>query len=297
MGKEKATELDTMYVRAHTLIEALPYIQQFHKKIIVIKYGGSAMVDDDLRLMIMKDIALLKYVGILPVIVHGGGPAINQMLNRVGVESTFHSGMRITDEKTLEITEMVLAGKVNKELVRLLQLQGVNAVGITGKDGNLFTARRRTDTEIDLGLVGEIYKVDPRLLFSLFDSGFVPVVAPISMDTQGVTYNINADEAAVAVASSLEAEKLIFLTDVPGILRTVGDTESRISHLTADEAEELLMDGTVSGGMMPKLRCAVQAVRGNTSAVHIIDGEQSHALLLEILTAEGVGTLISRKNP
>lgn len=283
---------EDIHLRARTLIEALPYIQKFHSKVMVIKYGGSAMVNDDIRLMIMQDIALLKYVGVLPVIVHGGGPAINQMLERVGIESRFHSGLRITDEKTLEITEMVLAGKVNKELVRLLQLQGVNAVGITGKDGNLFTACRRKNGDNDLGLVGEIKKVDTRLLLSLLENGFVPVIAPISMDANGTTFNINADDAAVAAATALEAEKLIFLTDVPGILRKTGDPTSRISRLNADEAEQLLADGTISGGMMPKARCAIEAVRDKTHTVHIIDGEQAHSILLEVFTSEGVGTLV-----
>lgn len=296
MGDNRAPLPDNINLRAHTLIEALPYIQKFHGKIMVIKYGGSAMIDEELRRMIMQDIALLKYVGILPVIVHGGGPAINQMLRRVGVESKFHQGLRITDESTLEITEMVLAGKVNKELVRQLHLQGVPAVGITGKDGNLFTARRQVNESADLGLVGEITAVDPKLLYSLFENGFIPVIAPVSMNAEGTTFNINADDAAVAVASALKAEKLFFLTDVPGVLRNLDDPKSRISRMNADEAETLLDDGTISGGMVPKIRCAIQAVRGNTHTVHIIDGEISHSLLLEVFTSEGVGTLIYESN-
>lgn len=278
--------------RAHTLIEALPYIRQFSGKTVVIKYGGSAMTNADLRGRIIQDIALLKYVGIRPLLVHGGGPAINELLLQVGVESRFENGLRVTDASTMEITEMVLAGKVNKELVRLLQLHGVGAVGLTGKDGGLLTAVKMENEQTDLGYVGRIESVHTRILEVLFNSDFVPVVAPVSADQQGTTFNINADDAAVAIAAALKAEKLLFLTDVPGILRSVEDPDSRISSLTSAEAYELIRTATVTGGMVPKVRCAAQAADSGVSATHIIDGNMPHALLLEILTSEGVGTLI-----
>jgi acetylglutamate kinase len=278
--------------RAHTLIEALPYIQKFSGKTVVIKYGGSAMTDADLRGRIIQDIALLKYVGLRPLLVHGGGPAINAMLQQLGVKSRFENGLRITDAATMEITEMVLAGKVNKELVRLLQMHGVSAVGLTGKDGQLLTAGKMKSDGADLGFVGRIEAVDTRVIEVLFEGGFVPVVAPVSSDKDGTTYNINADDAAVAIASALAAEKLLFLTDVPGILGTVEDPSSRISSIHSSEAYELIRNGTVAGGMVPKVRCAAQAAESGVAATHIIDGNMPHALLLELLTSEGVGTLI-----
>ncbi len=293
MKSEKSIPIqDEYHLRVHTLIDALPYIRKFSGKIIVVKYGGSAMINEELRAGIIQDISLLKYVGLLPVIVHGGGPAINSMLTRLGVKSSFVQGLRVTDEPTMEVTEMVLSGKVNKDLVGLLSLQGLSAVGITGKDGTLFTARKRVNFENDLGLVGEISEVNPHLLRTLLEHDFVPVIAPVSMGLDGTTYNINADDAAVAVASTLKAEKLIFLTDVPGILENVGDPSSRISRLTTSRLETLMEEGTVSGGMVPKTRCAVEAIRGGAHAVHIIDGNLPHSLLLEILSSEGVGTVV-----
>lgn len=291
--KDKNLQTNGSYaLRVHTLIEALPYIRSFSGKILVVKYGGSAMVDKDLRRSIIQDISLLKFVGLLPIIVHGGGPAINSMLKRVGVESRFVNGLRVTDEQTMEITEMVLSGHVNKDLVRLLRLQGLNAVGITGKDGSLFTAVKNTSSGEDLGLVGEIVGVNPGILRTLLESDFVPVVAPISMDDNGTTYNINADDAAVALAISLKAEKLVFLTDVPGVLRNTDDPDSRISRIGTEKLESLMENGTITGGMVPKTRCAVEAVRGGTRNAHIIDGNLPHSLLLETLSDEGVGTLV-----
>lgn len=291
--EDKNPEINGSYaLRVHTLIEALPYIRRFSGKIVVVKYGGSAMVDKDLRGSIIQDISLLKFVGILPIIVHGGGPAINSMLKQVGVESRFVNGLRVTDDQTMEITEMVLSGHVNKDLVRLLQLQGLNAVGISGKDGRLFTVVKNTSLEEDLGFVGEIAGVNPGILRTLLENDFVPVVAPVSMDDEGTTYNINADDAAVALAVGLKAEKLVFLTDVPGVLRNTEDPDSRISRIGTGELEALMKDGTISGGMVPKTRCAVDAVRGGTRTVHIIDGNLPHSLLLETLSEEGVGTLV-----
>lgn len=286
------TEQKSFRERAHTLIEALPYIRRFNGKRIVIKYGGSAMTNADLRGRIIEDIALLKYVGLHPLLVHGGGPAINELLRQVGVESRFENGLRVTDASTMELTEMVLAGKVNKELVRLLQLHGVGAVGLTGKDGGLLTAVKMQNETADLGFVGRIESVDTRILEVLFENDFVPVVAPVSPDNSGTTFNINADDAAVAIAAALKAEKLLFLTDVPGILRSVTDPASRISSITSGEARELIRNKTVAGGMVPKVRCAAEAADSGVSAIHIIDGNMPHALLLEILTSEGVGTLI-----
>ena len=288
----KTTFYNGFRERAHTLIEALPYIRRFSGKTIVIKYGGSAMTNADLRDRIIQDIALLKYVGLRPLLVHGGGPAINELLSQVGVESRFENGLRVTDAATMELTEMVLAGKVNKELVRLLQLHGVGAVGLTGKDGRLLRAEKMKSEKADLGFVGRIESVDTRILEVLFESDFVPVVAPVSADAKGTTFNINADDAAVAIAAALKAEKLLFLTDVPGILRSVEDPSSRISSISSTEARELIRNQTVAGGMVPKVRCAAEAADSGVTATHIIDGNMPHALLLEILTSEGVGTLI-----
>ncbi len=287
---------ETIQSSAHTLIEALPYIRKFSGKTVVIKYGGSAMTDEGLRGRIIQDIALLKYVGLRPLLVHGGGPAINAMLQKVGVESRFENGLRITDSATMEITEMVLAGKVNKELVQLLQLHGVDAVGLSGKDGGLLNAVKRDSKNGDLGFVGSIKGVNTRILEVMFENGFVPVIAPVSADQNGTTYNINADDAAVAIASALKAEKLLFLTDVPGILRSVDDPKSRISRVNSSEAYELIRCGTVSGGMVPKVRSAARASEQGVSATHIIDGNMPHALLLELLTSKGVGTLIEAES-
>ncbi|MFO7850392.1 MAG: acetylglutamate kinase [Spirochaetia bacterium] len=291
--------MKTSIEKAEILREALPYIRRFSGATVVIKYGGSAMKDPELLEKTTGDIALLKYVGMQPVVVHGGGPAINEMLKRVGVESTFRNGLRVTDEATMEITEMVLSGKMNKRLVRELCLHGVEAVGITGEDGGLFTADPkksggRSGNE-DLGLVGDIVSVNPRLVKVLLSEGFVPVIAPVSMGRDGTTYNINADDAAVAAAGALKAEKLVYLSDVPGILRNPEDPESLITTVSREEVEALVSDGTVSGGMVPKVTCALHAVDEGVGSVHILDGGISHSLLLEVFTQEGVGTLISNK--
>lgn len=291
--------MKTSIEKAAILREALPYIRRFSGATVVIKYGGSAMKDPDLLEKTTGDIALLKYVGMQPVVVHGGGPAINEMLERVGVESTFLNGLRVTDEATMEITEMVLSGKMNKRLVRELCLHGVEAVGITGEDGGLFTASPRThaggDTGNELGFVGEITSVNPRLVHVLLSEGFVPVIAPVSMGIDGTTYNINADDAAVAAAGALKAEKLVYLSDVPGILRDPEDPESLITSVSRQEVEALVSEGTVSGGMVPKVTCALHAVDAGVGSVHILDGRIPHSLLLEVFTQEGVGTLITKE--
>ncbi|MFP4268222.1 MAG: acetylglutamate kinase [Spirochaetaceae bacterium] len=292
--------MKTSIEKAEILREALPYIRRFSGATVVIKYGGSAMKDPELLEKTTGDIALLKYVGMKPVVVHGGGPAINEMLERVGVKSTFLKGLRVTDEATMEITEMVLSGKVNKRLVRELCLHGVDAVGITGEDGGLFTATPRKDAggnsgAGDLGFVGDITSVNPRIIEVLLCENFIPVIAPVSMSMDGTTYNINADEAAVAAAGALKAEKLVYLSDVPGILRDPEDPESLITAVTRTEVEALVSEGTVSGGMVPKVNCALHAVDAGVGSVHILDGRIPHSLLLEVFTQEGVGTLISRE--
>lgn len=289
--------MKTVIEKAEILREALPYIRRFSGATIVIKYGGSAMKDPALLEMTSGDIALLKFVGLNPVVVHGGGPAINDMLERVGVESEFHNGLRITNEATMEITEMVLTGKVNKRLVRALSHHGVESAGLTGEDGGLLTAvpKGGEGNGPDLGLVGEIRSVRTRLLQVLLAEEYVPVVAPVSVGTDGKVYNINADDAAVAIASALEAEKLVYLSDVPGILRDPEDIDSLLTSVSESEARELIGNGTVSGGMVPKLECAIRAVGGGVGSVHILDGRLSHSLLLEIFTEEGVGSLITKE--
>lgn len=280
--------------KARILREALPYIRRFSGSTVVIKYGGSAMSDPELLEKTTGDIALLKYVGLKPVVVHGGGPAISDMLKRLGVQTEFRDGLRVTDEATMETTEMVLAGKINKRLVRELNLHGVEAAGLTGVDGNLFSAEKKgtQEGESDLGLVGRIRNVRPRLLQVLISEGYVPVIAPVSAGEDGTSYNINADDAAVAVAAALQAEKLVYLSDVPGVLKDPGDENSLVASLSRDEAVSMIEEGTISGGMVPKISCALEAVDGGVHSVHILDGRLSHSLLLEVFTPEGIGTVI-----
>ncbi len=288
--------MNTVTEKARILREALPYMRKFSGSTVVIKYGGSAMQDPELLEKTTGDIALLHYVGIKPVIVHGGGPAISEMLERLGIESRFHNGLRVTDEATMEVTEMVLSGKVNKRMVRELSLHGLDAVGISGEDGGLFSVQARgtnsNSPSPELGYVGEIRSVNTKLLQVLIDAGCLPVLGPVSMAADGTTFNINADDAAVAVAAALKAEKLVYLSDVPGVLKDKDDPDSLIASLFTTEAEELIQTGTVSGGMIPKVECALQAVSAGVGSVHILDGRMPHALLLEVFTEEGVGTLI-----
>lgn len=283
-------------VKAAVLAEALPYIRRFHGKTVVIKYGGNAMTDDHLKQSFARDIILLRLVGILPVVVHGGGPQIESLLSKVGKKGEFIQGMRVTDNETMDIVEMVLAGQVNKEIVELINHAGGKAVGLTGQDGGLIRARKMmvkadsgSQEVLDLGHVGEIESVDPAIIHSLLASGFVPVIAPIGSGREGETYNINADLVAGKIAEILKAEKLILMTNTPGVLDKDGHL---LTGLSAREIDALFADGTISGGMLPKISSALEAARSGVHSVHIVDGRVPHCLLLEILTNEGVGTMI-----
>ena len=290
---------------ARVLIEALPYIQRFSGKIVVIKYGGNAMDSEELQNSFARDVVMLKAVGLRPVVVHGGGPQIGDLLSRLGKESRFIQGMRVTDTETMDVVQMVLGGLVNKQIVNLIHRNGGRAIGLTGKDGELIRARKMTlapeqvddpalkaSEIIDLGHVGEVQGIDTRVLDMVLDSDFIPVIAPIGVDEQGQSYNINADLVAGKVAEVLRAEKLILLTNVAGLK----DKEGRIlTGLSAERVKELIADGTIFGGMLPKIDCALSAVQNGVASSHIIDGRVAHAVLLEILTDRGIGTLITRK--
>jgi acetylglutamate kinase len=284
--------------KAHTLSEALPYIQRFFDKTIVIKYGGNAMTDPKLQEGFARDVVLLKLVGMNPVVVHGGGPQINDMLKKVGKKGEFIQGMRVTDEETMDVVEMVL-GKVNKDIVNLINRYGGKAVGLTGQDGSFIRAEKMLLESIeepgkmlDIGLVGDINKIDPSIITFLDSGDFIPVIAPIGVSPDGETLNINADVVAGKLAEVLRAEKLVLLTNTPGVLDQKGNL---LTGLTPKQIDELVADGTLSGGMLPKISSALDAARGGVKSVHIIDGRVEHALLLEILTEEGVGTLIKSK--
>jgi acetylglutamate kinase len=282
--------------KAAVLAEALPYIRRFHGRTIVIKYGGNAMTDAQLKDSFARDIVMLKLVGINPVVVHGGGPQIEQLLQRVGKKGEFIAGMRVTDEETMDIVEMVLAGQVNKEIVELINRAGGKAVGLTGQDGGLVRAKKmmvdspdQPGTQLDIGQVGVIETIDPSVIQTLSANGFIPVIAPIGSGQSGETYNINADLVAGKVAEVLKAEKLILMTNTAGVLDKAGNL---LTGLTAKRIDELFADGTISGGMLPKISSALDAAKGGVNAVHIIDGRVDHALLLEIMTDLGVGTMI-----
>ncbi len=288
--------LSSAKVKAKILAEALPYIQRFHGKTIVIKYGGNAMIEENLKEGFARDVVLLKLVGMNPVIVHGGGPQINDMLKRVGKQGEFIQGMRVTDAETMDVVEMVLGGLVNKDIVNLINRHGGLAVGLTGKDGSFIRAKKmlmqdkeRVGEWIDIGQVGEIESINPDLIALLETRDFIPVIAPIGVGKNGESYNINADLVAGKLASVLRAEKLILLTNTPGVLDKNGDL---LTGLTAQRVDELFADGTISGGMMPKIGSALDAVKSGVKSCHIIDGRVEHGLLLEVLTDEGVGTLI-----
>jgi len=286
-------------LKAGVLAEALPYIQRFHDRTIVIKYGGNAMTDENLKQCFARDVVLLKLVGMNPVVVHGGGPQIDELLRRVGKKGEFIQGMRVTDRETMDVVEMVLGGQVNKEIVSLINQHGGKAVGLTGKDGNLIRAKKLLMANkdnpgdlLDIGQVGEIVSIDPSLI-ALLDSGdFIPVIAPIGVGAAGETYNINADVVAGKIAEILKAEKLILLTNTPGVLDQSGKL---LTGLTPKDIDAMVADGTLSGGMLPKIASALDAARSGVKSVHIIDGRVEHALLLEILTDQGVGTLIKSK--
>lgn len=277
--------------KAEILIEALPYIQRFNRKTIVIKYGGSAMIDDELKKNVIEDAVLLKLVGFKPVIVHGGGREISRWVEKVGMKPEFINGFRVTDEDTMELAEMVLA-RVNKELVAMVQSLGVKAAGICGKDGGLLKVDRKYSDGKDIGFVGDIKEVDIKIIEDLLDDDFLPIVFPVGMDDSFRTYNINADEAAGAIAKALKAEKLAFLSDVEGVRRNADDPDSVISELYVHEAEEMIKTGAIRGGMLPKISNCIDAIESGVSRVHIMDGRIPHSLLLEIFTNKGIGTAI-----
>lgn len=280
--------------KASVLVEALPYIREFSGKTIVIKYGGSAMEDPAIRRLTAEDVVLMKYVGINPVIVHGGGPEITRTLKRLNLESRFHGGLRITDNAAVEAVEMVLAGTVNKDIVTLINQAGGDAVGLSGKDGNLLHAQKlETEDGVDLGNVGEIVSVHYKIIDVLCHADMIPVVAPIATDHEGRTWNVNADTAAGEIAASLTAEKLIFLTDQPGLLRKQDDESSLIRQLRYKEVEELTEHGVIAGGMIPKIDACHKALDYGVRRTHIIDGRVPHALLVEIFTQAGLGTLVT----
>ncbi len=284
-------EMDQVMQKASVLVEALPYIQKFNRKIIVVKYGGSAMSNEELQRNVIQDVTLLKLVGFKPIIVHGGGKAISKWVGKVGKEARFVNGLRVTDEETMEIAEMVL-GRVNKNLVTMVEELGVKAVGISGKDGGLLRVDKKYADGQDIGFVGDVKAVDPKVIYDLLEKDFLPIVAPIGLGGDFQTYNINADDAACAIARAVGADKLVFLTDIEGLYRDINDKSSFISRLTAGAAEELIRGGVIGGGMLPKLNNCTSAIRNGVNRVHILDGRIPHCLLLEIFTNEGIGTAI-----
>ena len=289
--------------KAAVLVETLPYIKEFYGKRVVIKYGGSAMASDKLKEAIMKDIVLMKYVGMKPIVVHGGGPAVNRMLERVGIKSAFVNGLRVTDEQTMEIVQMVLAGSINKDIVTLLNSHGAKAVGLCGKDSVLLRVERQFvkvndgsgSVDIDIGLVGQVREVDTEILDVLTDNGFIPVIAPIGTGPGGRSYNVNADYAASAIAGAVKADKLVLLTDVEGIMDSRGGEEKLVSSVNRQEAARLMEEGVITGGMIPKVQCCLEALEKGVGRIHIINGTVMHSLLLEIFTESGIGTMIENK--
>lgn len=284
-------KIEKYLAKAEVLIEALPYIQRFNRKVIVVKYGGSAMVDEELKKRVIEDVTLLKLVGFKPIIVHGGGKEISSMVTRLGMEPKFVNGLRVTDAETIEIAEMVL-GKVNKSLVQLVESLGVRAIGISGKDGALLKVNKKYSDGEDIGFVGEIKEVNTQIIWDLLEKDFLPIVCPIGLDDEFNTYNINADDAACAIAQAMQAEKLAFLTDIEGVYKDPKDPETLIQVLPVSEAEKLMDEGYIGGGMLPKIQNCIDAVNSGVSKVHILDGRIPHCLLLEIFTNKGIGTAI-----
>ncbi len=279
--------------KAEILIEAIPYVRKFAGETVVIKYGGSAMIDERLKKAVIKDVAMLKYLGLKPIIVHGGGKEITATLERMGKETLFVDGLRVTDSETAKVAEMVLSGSIGKSLVENLESVGIRACGINGKDGHTLSARKKIDDKgRDLGFVGEIEKVDSTLINTLLEADFVPVISPVGVDSFSQTYNVNADYAASAIAGALNAQKLVFMTDVEGILRDKDDPKSIIRKMNVREATELIADGTIKGGMIPKVECCLDAIEKGVKSVHVLDGRLPHSILLEIFTAEGIGTML-----
>lgn len=287
MNKDMQQYLD----KAEVLIEALPYIQRFNRKIIVVKYGGSAMVDEELKARVIQDVTLLKLVGFKPIIVHGGGKEISRWVGKVGMKPEFKNGLRVTDEATMELAEMVL-GKVNKSLVQLVESLGVRAIGISGKDGRLLSVKKKYANGEDIGFVGDVTNVNADILYDLLEKDFLPIICPVGLDDDNNTYNINADDAACAIAKAMKAEKLAFLTDIEGVYKDPQDPFTLISELTVSEAHKLVGDGYIGGGMLPKINNCIEAIESGVSRVHILDGRIPHCLLLEIFTNKGIGTAI-----
>jgi acetylglutamate kinase len=277
--------------QARVLVEALQFIKKFYGKTVIIKYGGSAMKDPELKKKFIEDIVFMNLVGMNIIIVHGGGHSINKMLKKLNIEPEFHNGLRVTNEETMEIVEMVLAGKVNKNIVNDIQNQGVNAIGVCGKDGNLLEAKKKIVDGKDLGFVGEVINVNTNLLKGMMGNSIIPVIAPIGKDNLGNTYNINADDVASAISKTLYAEKLVFLTDVKGVLTDVNDDNTLISEMSVDQALTSIKEGVITNGMIPKVKCCVEAIKSGVNTVHIIDGRIEHSLLLEIFTSHGIGTM------
>ncbi len=288
MGEQN---MESVLEKAQVLIEALPYIQRFNRKIIVVKYGGSAMLDETLKKQVIQDVTLLKLVGFKPIIVHGGGKDISKWVEKAGMEPEFVNGLRKTDEATMEIAEMVL-NKVNKSLVQLVAELGVHAIGISGKDGMMLKVEKKYSDGQDIGFVGDIKEVNPKILYDLLEKDFLPIVCPIGLDDNFNTYNINADDAACAIARAVNAEKLAFLTDIEGVYKDPKDPDTLISELSVSEAKALIEDGFIGGGMLPKLNNCIDAIENGVSRVHILDGRIPHCLLLEIFTNKGIGTAI-----
>ncbi|MBQ2643126.1 MAG: acetylglutamate kinase [Eubacterium sp.] len=291
MKNKGEVKLDKLVEKADVLIEALPYIQRFNRKIIVVKYGGSAMLDEDFMTNVIQDVTLLKLVGFKPIIVHGGGKAISGHIDKLGMETEFKNGLRVTDEETRDAAEMVL-NSVNKRLVQMVEKLGVRAIGISGKDGNLLRVEKKLADGEDIGYVGEVKEVNAEILLDLIEKDFLPIVCPIGLDEEFDGYNINADDAASAIAKAVNAEKLAFLTDTPGVYMDIDDEDSVISEMTVTEAKELIKDGTIAGGMIPKINNCIEAIDEGVARVHILDGRIPHCVLLEIFTNKGIGTAI-----
>ena len=285
-------EMKQRLEQAEILVQALPYIRHYFGKTVVIKYGGNAMTNDALKESVMKDIVLLRYVGMQPVLVHGGGPDVSEMMNRVGKEPCFVGGLRVTDAETMEIVEMVLAGKTNKGIVSILSQQGGKSVGLSGKDGRLFVAKKAHINGADLGFVGEIEQINPEIVQILIREGYIPVISSVAVGSEGESYNINADHAAGALASALGATKIVMLTDVQGVYRDFNDKSSLISTLSVTQAQEMISSGNAGKGMIPKIEACIKALSGGVEKAHIIDGTLPHALLMELFTDRGIGTML-----
>ena len=293
-NEEQQRYLDNITVKAETLIEALPYIRDFNSKKVVVKYGGSAMLDHNLEESVIKDVALLKLVGMQPIIVHGGGKEISKWIRKVGKETRFEEGFRVTDKDTMEIAEMVL-NRVNKNLVSMVEHLGVKAIGLCGKDGGMLHVQKKMPNGKDIGFVGDIDHVNTEVIDTLLENDYIPIIAPIGMDDEGNTYNINADDAACAIATAISAEKLVFLTDIEGVFVDPTDKSTLISEMDINEAQEFIDSGVVGGGMLPKLTNCIEAMKNGVARVHMLDGRVEHCLLLEFFTEKGIGTAILKE--